>query len=230
MEPLTETSAALRRLSRHGDDGLARLVTRMTNEAAALVPDLIGLSLGLRAEDIVLTFVATDPRIAGLDAVQYVDDGPCVEAARAGETVEIDDVSLLDERTWQMFAQAGAAAGVMSTLSLPILEEGWVTGGVNFYGSRIGTFRQHSEDLARIFGAWLPGAVTNADLSFSTRSEALKAPDKLKNLDTVEAAVTVLMDAHGVSADVARSHLAQAAARAGVAEVSLALLILLDRP
>ena len=41
MEPLAETSEALRQLSRYGDSLLVESVGRMTNEAVALVPDLL---------------------------------------------------------------------------------------------------------------------------------------------------------------------------------------------
>lgn len=230
MEPLAETSEALRKLSRYGDDLLVRSVARMTNEAASLVPDLVGVSLGLIAEDVVLTFVASDSRIGVLDAVQYLEGGPCVRAASTGKVVQVDQLDLLDEDVWQLFAQAGAAAGVKSTLSLPILEDGRVTGGVNLYGARVGTFRQDAERLAEVFGAWLPGAVANADLSFSTRLEAIKAPARLEEAHTIEAATAVLMDTHGVSWEVARLHLRESAARAGVPELSLAIIVLFDQP
>lgn len=230
MEPLAETSEALRQLSRYGDDLLVESVARMTNEAAALVPDLVGVSLGLIAEDVVLTFVATDTRIGALDAVQYLEGGPCVRAASTGEVVQVDQLDLLDEDVWQLFALAGAAAGIKSTLSLPILEAGRVTGGVNLYGGRVGTFRHDAERLAEVFGAWLPGAVTNADLSFSTRLEAMKAPARLDEANTIEAATSVLMETHGVSWEVARQHLRESAARAGVPELSLAIIVLFERP
>ena len=167
-----------------------------------------------------LTFVATDRRIGALDAVQYLDGGPCVHAASTGEIVHVEQLDLLDEDLWQLFAQAGAAAGVKSTLSLPILESGRVTGGVNLYGARVGTFRQEADRLAEVFGAWLPGAVTNADLSFSTRLDAMRAPARLEETNTIEAATTVLMETHGVSWEVARRHLRESAARADVSELS----------
>lgn len=229
MEPLAESSDELGRLLRHGDDEMVRSVSRMTNEAAALVPDLVGLTLGMVDEGLVYTVVATDPQIAALDGVQYVDDGPCVRAMQTGQTVHLDHLSQLDEGEWRLFAQAGAAAGVKSTLSLPIFENDRVTGGVNLYGAQVGTFEQHVPRLAEIFGAWLPGAVSNGDLALSTRFAVQQEPAHSEELKTTGAAVEVLVGTHGITAEQARRHLTEAAARAGVPVLALALMILHDR-
>lgn len=201
----------------------------MTREAAALVPDLVGLTLGVIAEDVVYTVVATDPQIAALDGVPYVDDGPCVRAMQPGQTVYLDHLSELDEGEWGLLAQAGASAGVKSTLSLPIFENDEVTGGVNLYGSQVGTFEHHAAGLAKIFGAWLPGAVSNADLAFSTRFAVEAAPARKEALETIGSAVDVLVGTHRVSHAQAQRHLEESAARAGVPTLALALMILHDR-
>lgn len=229
MEPLSDSSDDLRRVFRHSGDRLPEKVSRMTREAAALVPDLVGLTLGVIADDVVYTVVATDPQIATLDGVQYVDDGPCVGAMQSGQTVYLDHLSQLDEGEWRLFAQAGASAGVKSTLSLPIFENDKVTGGVNLYGAQIGTFEHHAAGLAKIFGAWLPGAVSNADLPFSTWFAGWQAPARKEELATIVSAVDVLVGTHGVSNEQAQRHLEESAARAGVPTLALALMILHDR-
>lgn len=229
MEPLAESSDELGQLLRYGDDEMVRSVSRMTNEAAALVPDLVGLTLGMVAEGLVYTVVATDPQIAALDGVRYVDDGPCVRAMQTRQTVYLDHLSQLDEGEWRLFAQAGAAAGVKSTLSLPIVENDQVTGGVNLYGAQVGTFEQHAPRLAEIFGAWLPGAVSNGGLALSTRFAVQREPARSEELKTTGAAVEVLVKTHGITAEQARRHLTEAAARAGVPVLALALMILHDR-
>lgn len=226
MKPIAETDEALRQLARYGDDRLAADLAEVVRQAASKVPDLVGLSLGLVQQGIVLTYVSTAEELATLDAVQYLDGGPCVHAAEIGDTVDADHAALLDEGRWQMFAQAGAAVGVLSTLSLPILENGVVTAGINLYGRRSGTFGGREEELARLFGAWAPGAVSNADLSFSSRLEAAEAPAVLEDLATVDLAVGVLVATHDVDPGVARAQLQQAAARAGVPVVALALVVI----
>ena len=131
MEPIPATHEALLEFERYGDLQLRDDLKRQTALAQQLVPGLVGVSLGLVAEDLVLTYVATGVDVAALDAVQYADDGPCLEAVRNGETVRTDAESLLDEGKWQLFAQASAAAGIRSSLSMPFRRDGVVTGGVN---------------------------------------------------------------------------------------------------
>ena len=85
-----------------------------------------------------------------------------------------------------LFARASAARGVHSTLSLPILRDGAVIAGVNIYGHREGhlprTPRRRGEGLRCV----APGAVSNADLSFSTRVEAVKAPVLIGDMTLLE--------------------------------------------
>ena len=50
---------------------------------------------------------------------------------------------------------------------------------VNLYGDAADTFQDRHRQLADAFGAWAPGAITNADLSFSTRTQAQQAPVRL---------------------------------------------------
>src|SRR5215218_9904010 len=165
MEPIPETHKALEELERYGDVELRGDLQRLTEQAKQRVPGLVGVSLSLVTEDLVLTYVASDVDIAALDAVQYTDDGPCLEAIRQEAIIETDTEALLDEGRWQLFAQASAAAGIRSSLSMPFRLHGVVTGGVNLYAQRPDTFKEHVEQLADLFGAWAPGAVANADLS-----------------------------------------------------------------
>jgi len=226
VEPVPETERALSSLGKYGDEGLREELARTANQVHELVPDVVGFSLGLVSHGVTLTYVATDARVALLDAVQYLDGGPCVEAAHTADTVEVDHGALLDERRWQFFAQAGAARGVLSTLSLPILDGHTVIGGVNLYGNRPDTFQDRAEQLADLFGAWAPGAIANADLGFTTRLEAAKAPSRLEERHTIDLAVGVLVAVRTVSAERAQADLEQAAAQAGIQPATLAQAVI----
>lgn len=222
MEPIPETDEALFELERYGDVDLRQDLQRLTAEARQTVPGLVGVSLALMTEDLVLTYVASDYRIAALDGVQYADDGPCLEAIRDEHLVSSDMTALLDESRWQLFAQATAAAGIRSTLSMPFRRGGVVTGGVNLYGAETETFSGMVDVLAGLFGAWAPGAVANADLSFQSRLEAVKSPARLRAQAYVDQAVGLLVSARGLGPDAAEERLQAAAARAGVAVFVLA--------
>jgi len=209
-----------------GDGDLAADLTSLTEQARSLVPELVGVSLGVLREGLTFTFVATSEEIAVLDAVQYLDGGPCVEATNLNREVSIDDTDALNEDGWLMFARTVAVAGIRATLSLPVTKYGKVVGGVNLYATEEQAFDGHHEALAGIFGAWAGGAVTNADLSFTTRQQALKAPATLKANARIDNAVGVIIATHQVSAAEAQRRLETAAALAGVPAVSIAEAIL----
>ncbi|MGO4604043.1 ANTAR domain-containing protein [Terrabacter sp. 2YAF2] len=225
MEPIPETREALRRLGELDDEDLGR---DLEDAAAALgrrVPGLVGFSISVLEQDITFTYLTTAVSLAGLDALQYLGGGPCEEAVGTGAVVAVDHEDLLDEGRWLLFAGASAGCGVASTLSLPILAGPDVVGSVNIYGAAADTFTGRHEELAGLFGAWAPGAVTNADLSFSSRLRAAGAVERLEDLAVVDLAVGVLVAAHTISPVEARHRLDLAAARAGVPVVDVARLL-----
>src|SRR4051794_2582203 len=107
MEPVPETVEAINELdpSSHAPDLLDSL-TALANRAQAIVPDLVGVSIGALDEGITFTLVATTDDIAVLDAIQYVAGGPCVEGAHREKALEFDVGTVLDETRWQLFAEA----------------------------------------------------------------------------------------------------------------------------
>ncbi|GAA2020527.1 hypothetical protein GCM10009740_06180 [Terrabacter terrae] len=225
MEPVPETQLALQMLG-PDDGGLAQEMRRAAGDLTLAAPTAMGFSLGVVADGVTLTYLSSQPAVRLLDAVQYLSGGPCEDAANKGEPLEFGQDDPLDEQSWELFAQAGAARGVRSTLSLPILRAGTVIAGVNVYGSEQDTFRGRHEAVANVFGAWTPGAVANADLSFSTRLEAAKAPGRIADLNLVEMAVGVFVARYAVPSDQARERLVSSAARAGVSVKALARLII----
>jgi GAF domain-containing protein len=226
MHPIRETREAIDELepSPAHDDLLAQLMDlgRRTRE---LVPDCIGLSLANHHLGVTFTLVASDLDIAVLDAVQYIAGGPCVEAVEEDRVVSFC-ADPVDETSWQLFARAAASRGVASTLTLPIMVDATVTGSVNMYAASGRAFEGHHEQLAAILGAWAPGAVTNADLSFTTRQVAQRAPGLLRDKAKVETAVGLIAASQGIAIALARKLLGDAARQAGVAEVKLAEVIL----
>jgi GAF domain-containing protein len=224
LEPLPETREALLSLSRASGRDLAAELVRQGEEVEEIVPNLVGLSLALVRDGLTFTIAATRERLALLDAIQYVLGGPCVDAALQDSTVLSGDSEqgLLDEQRWVEFARAGAAQGVLSTLSMPIHDEGRVVGGVNLYAATPRAFYGREEQIAGIVGAWAPGAVHNADLSFSTRAVAQRAPRVLEEMDVLDQATGVVVAAQGVDIPTARQLLTEAAHRAGEDEIAVA--------
>jgi hypothetical protein len=227
VEPIPESLEALDELDVDSDDtALTRNLVATAERAREVVPGLVGVSLALRQLDVTFTLVATDQEIATLDAVQYVSSGPCVDAIDLGHGITTSPGGLLDESRWRDFARASAAAGVHSTLTLPVVgPDGDVAATVNLYGSSADTFEGRHQQLAEVFGAWAPGAVTNADLSFSTRAEAEEAPDRLEQLALLDAATGIIAAVREIPVTEARWQLEDAARRAGVPVARLARVI-----
>ena len=232
MQPLPETTEALAALALATDQDDTMLVEGFDRAAAAtrrIAPQCLGLTLTFVQDGVCFTWVTTDLQSADLDAIQYLEGGPCVDAMGSGEVVTDSDAGPIDERRWHTFAAASARAGVSSTLSIPLMTNGHVYGGLNLYGSTATAFEGHHEELAALYGGWPGGAVTNADLTFSTMARSRTAPRVLADVTLSNMAVGMIMSAHGIPEAVARSRLSDAAARAGVSEGRVADILLATR-
>ncbi|MCD4535529.1 ANTAR domain-containing protein [Nocardioides sp. cx-169] len=232
MQPIPESLEAIKQLDAYEDDQhLLEDILAIAGKVGGVVPDCLGLTLALVHEGISLTLVASDAQFAVLDAIQYLGGelggGPCLDAV-ASEQVLDCTASDLDENGWQLFSQATAAAGVKSTLTLPIITEGRVTGSVNLYAGSDRAFAGHHEMLADILGAWAAAAVTNADLGFTTRAHSQQAPRVLREAAVIDNAVGLLMAADGLEPEAARLRLQGAALRAGVTVLHVAETMLDD--
>jgi GAF domain-containing protein len=234
MEPIPETREAIDELEplAADDDHLDQLVEK-SRRVQELVPDCLGLSLASTAHGITFTLVASAAEIAVLDAVQYLAGGPCLEPVNEPQVVEFnrptgagDETGLFDETRWQLFSEATAAKGVQSTLTLPIMRDTEVIGTLNLYGGSRRAFADLHDEIADIFDAWAEGAVTNADLSFTTRLRAQEAPARIRAAAKIETAAGILSAMRGVDDRTARETLRDAAARAGVNVLQIAEVII----
>ena len=216
MEPLPETDEALDEFLEDDDSDLRRMLLDLGRRSVRVVPSCVGLSLCLVHEGLTFTLVATSQEVAVIDAAQYLDGGPCVEVASGGPPLDLDVRDLFDEDRWAAFALVSAAHGVGSTLSLPVELNGQVVGGINLYAAEPAAFQGKHDELAAQLGASARGAVTNADLGFSTRALAVAAPTLLAERREVDLAVGRTAASEGIDIDAARGRLEEAAARAGV--------------
>jgi GAF domain-containing protein len=222
MEPIPETVEAIDEYGPFGseDVDLVAELRERGRQVQDMVPDCIGFSLASREYGVTFTLVADDEYVAVLDAVHHLSE-------QQPEPTGFDLEDILDENSWRRFGCPSAAKGVRSTLTLPIVApDHRVVGSVNLYGGSAQAFTGHHLELAVVFGAWAPGAVTNADLSFSTLGEARRAPQLLKDEVTVQVAVGILVAREGLDVQVAERSLRDASARAGVSLNDLAKAVL----
>lgn len=222
MDPVPETAQVLDDMIMQGRPGLAIRLYGMADRAREVSPECVGLSLTLLADDSTFTLVSSDDLVARLDALQYLDGGPCPTSVDTGETIETDVADLLDEGRWSLFARGSAVEGIASTLSLPLMRDGRMVGGVNFYGATVDAFRDRHGAMAAAVGASASHAVTNADLPFRTRRQAAETRDRWTGRLDVEVALGILMVRYDVDETAARDRLRHAADRAGITEVQVA--------
>ena len=226
MEPIRQTLEAIDELDPVLDDGsLLDHLHRMAERARAVVPALVGISIASHDHGVTFTMVATDEEIAALDGVQYLAHGPCLEAFDTGQGLSVTEQDLMDERRWQAFAVATSAAGIRSTLTYPVLQRGEVVGTVNLYGATDDAFDGKHEELAAALGTWAPGAVANADLTFSTRAVAEEAPGVLRNEALVDTAAGIVAADQGLTVEDAYERLRDASRRAGIPLAKIARTI-----
>ncbi len=228
MEPLPETREALGEFVSLDDPDVDELLLGLGRDAERLIPELVGLSLGLVSEGLTFTLVASGPGVAALDAGQYLGGGPCVEVTEGRSEMLVarpDDP--LDEERWGVYSRISAAAGVASSLSMPVYRSGRLIGGINLYASTADAFAGHQDQLAEALGARAGEAITNADLSFATRLDAAAAPGRLRDQADIDTAVGLLAAMRGTSLEAAGQRLTDAAARAGVDEAVVARVVVL---
>jgi GAF domain-containing protein len=226
LEPLPETTSAIDDYLEWSQPGLGQLLGRLAQEVGQIVPEMVALSLTLVEDDLTFTLATRSVTTAVVDAMQYLDGGPCEESLRIDDLVAVTVDDLLDENRWSLFAQAAAAVGIRSSLSLPVREAGLIVGGVNLYASTRQAFDANHDAVARVIGARAEEAVRHADLSFSSRERALETPGRVRDLNIVDTAVGLLMARYGETEDLARDRLTRAAAQGGVRPAVMASALL----
>ena len=227
MEAIPEVREAATRLAAAGDETLD-LVQRLESASAialTLLPSCVGVSLTVLVDGDPFTVTATPGDVASLDAVQYIDDGPCVQAAGTHQLLVVDDV--LDETRWQLFSQAAAATGVRSSLSMPLPASGDTpAAALNLYASDTHAFHGVQAQVAEAFGVHVSELTANADLSFMTREFARELPQRLDDHGYLDQAVGVLVSLRGEDAEQTRERIRYAADRAGISPVDVAKIVL----
>lgn len=219
LRPIRESVHAVEEFGPFAHEGdLLEQLDGQGRRVQEIVPDAVGLSIEYVDSGATFTLVAGGADLRDGDHLACLDGGSCrvLPVAEQQDDPAGDDVDVLDEDLWRRLAEVTAARGVLSSLSMPLLEGGVVVGGVNLYGGSAESFAGHHLQLAEIFGAWAPGAVTNADLSFSTLREAMRAPSILQAEIEVGHTAGLLAAARGMDPRVALRALTDAAGRAGI--------------
>ena len=225
LHPVAESQQAFEWLATYGQGhAVEHAIMAMGRRVRAVVPECVGLSLTYLNEGYTFTLAAENHHAALIDALQYVDSGPCEDAVFNGELTAAS--TPLAEEHWQLLARGWNLTGIASSLSLPVMSDGGVVGGVNLYASTPAAFDGHHAGVAEVCGAWADGAVTNADLSFTSRIRAAATPSRMHEKKVTDVASGFVAEYLGTDVDSAAKKIQIAAQRAGVSEPDVARFIL----
>ena len=213
MELLPQSREALDEYVTTTVDDVEVLLRVIEGWAVRAVPECVALSVTLLDEDLTFTLVdhAATTTAAGAAA------GP-VGAADA-------DPHALDEGGWAEMARERAFAGILSTVSLPVVEHGRAVLTIDLYASTAHAFHDRIDGLVDALGGWQAGAVTNADLGFETLRRAEQAPERLREQRVLDVAIGVAAARLGLTTASAHELLVLAAERAGVSAAQAAVVV-----
>jgi GAF domain-containing protein len=147
------------------------------------------------------TAAATSEAARKVDDLQYSseDGGPCLDAYRQQRLLRIECTS--EEPRWPGFARAAAAAGIKSTMSVPLVVGGDGLGAINIYCRKAHGFTKTDEVLATSFASHASVALANARMYWRAQRLAGQLEEALATRGVIEQAKGILMAKRGCSAE-----------------------------
>jgi len=180
-----------------GDDTLGGTPTRVSELARdVLGADMAGITM--MVGDRPATGVFSDPVAPEIDTEQYrTGRGPCLDAFRQQVSFRIDDTT--SDGRWPEFAAAAAAAGIVTTLSLPLAGPAGPLGALNLYARRHGRFGAEETERAETLAAQAAIVLANASAFHDSRQLNDNLHQALTSRRTIDYAIGLLMSTGGRS-------------------------------
>jgi GAF domain-containing protein len=160
------------------------------------------------AFEVSVTIEGRDPRTVastaafadGVDEAQYdAGYGPCLDALRFGETVVVENQRT--ETRWPQYSPRAAAAGVGSSVSVPLLVDDTHIAALNIYGAEPHAFGVVSVRAAEDLAVYAAVVVNNAGLYFEATTKVEQLAEAMTSRAVIEQAKGVLMGARRCSSD-----------------------------
>ena len=147
------------------------------------------------------TTVASSGALATeVDESQYeTDSGPCLQAIAEGEVVLVADMAT--ETRWPEYLPRAIAAGVGSSLSIPLPVDGAYVGALNSYSRTAHAFDQASVKLGQDLAAYAAIVLNNAGLYFTATTRADQLAEALRSRAVIDQAKGILMGARRCTAE-----------------------------
>ena len=182
------------------DETLLRVATLATRDVPGC--DLAGITLLRDGQPV--TAVFTDPSAPEIDTAQYeTGKGPCLDAFRHGREFRIDDTRT--ETRWPEFSAKASTAGVLSTLSLPLVVGSGGLGALNLYSHTTAAFVD--DDGQGVFAAQAAVVLANSQAYWASHALAGQLEEALVSRAVIEQAKGILMATQRCDADAAFARL-----------------------
>lgn len=164
--------------------------------AVQAIPGAEGAGLTLLEENRSDTIVSTADFVTRIDDIQYsLGQGPCLSAVAERQTVISG--SLGGDRRWPKFGSRVARLGVHSVVSLPLITNEGVLGGMNVYAHDKNAFTADAARLGELFAMPAAIAVQNAQVLAQTKRLAGQLQAALSSRGVIERAVGIMMSRSG---------------------------------
>lgn len=179
---------------------LDRFLDGVVQLAASILTPAAAASLTAERDGRWETAASTSPLANGADELQYrLGDGPCLDCLQSGQTVEIGDMSA-DDR-WPEFAEQCVDAGVLSTLSVPLVVHDSPVGALNLYAASAHAFADGHRARMRAFASFASGAFTLLQDRVSDARLTAELQEALASRSVIDQALGVLMTQRRLDAD-----------------------------
>lgn len=211
QEPLARSLAALSRFF-VGEGTLQDTLQRVAVHAQQALPAAAMTGITMLVDGRARTAVFTDESAAEIDSAQYETGiGPCLDSFRHGKVFRIDDTTK-DDR-WPPFTEAAAAAGVRSTLSIPLVANHEGLGALNFYSRTPNGFAEEDEEVGAQFGVQAAIVLANTQAYWDAHLLSQNLATAMQSRAVIEQAKGMLMGAQRCTADEAFQILVRASQR-----------------
>jgi GAF domain-containing protein len=156
--------------------GISELLAEIAMLAAGLQgSDGASCGIVLRVGGLPSAIACSDELAARVEKIQQVIlDGPCLSAMRTGQVASVEDTAQWGQ--WAEFGARAAAAGVGSSLSLPLTVGDRPVGALNFYAPGAGAFGETRLRWAR----GIAGAVSGVLALAASRAEQARQVGDLR--------------------------------------------------
>lgn len=198
MEPTPELLASLRELAKLilSEETLETTLKRVADLSVRAIPSCDSAGLTLPQDGGFHTPVTSDDLAKVVDEVQYqAGEGPCLASVASGEVNKIDVME--EETRWPRFTRGTVAAGVASSLSVPMRVDG-TTGALNLYSLTRNGFSQRDVEIAHEFASQAAVAIANASVYAASRALTEQLNIALQTRDVIGQAKGILMEREGI--------------------------------